>query len=251
MEINGEIVVTTAKDTPSGVPPEVDRARILYFVSLAQPQVTRDLRWYNRAKRAFDIVATVPLLLLLAPAMLLIALAIKVTSPGPAILVQERVGKGGRVFDFYKFRSMYSNSDHGTDQRFAKDYINGNYQSTPQDGVFKPANDKRVTPVGKFLRKTSLDELPQLLNVLKGDMSLIGPRPSMPYEVDAYKPWHFRRLEVSPGITGLAQIRGRSSLTFQEIVKIDTEYIDRCSVALDLEILLKTLPVVLSGRGAR
>ncbi|MBC7261827.1 MAG: sugar transferase, partial [Chloroflexi bacterium] len=130
--------------------------------------------------------------------------------------------------------------------------IHGNHRAAlPRGGVFKPANEKRITPVGRWLRKTSLDELPQLFNVLKGDMSLVGPRPSMPYEVDVYKPWHFRRLEVLPGITGLAQVRGRSSLTFQEIVSIDLEYIERRSLLLDLEILLKTLPVVLSARGAR
>jgi lipopolysaccharide/colanic/teichoic acid biosynthesis glycosyltransferase len=183
--------------------------------------------------------------------MLVIAVAIHLTSPGSAILVQERVGKGGRVFPFYKFRSMYDDSDHAADQHFARDYINGQTAAVSGDGVFKPANDKRVTPIGKILRKTSLDELPQFFNVLRGDMSLIGPRPSMPYEVDVYKPWHFRRLEVLPGITGLAQIRGRSSLAFKDIVKIDIEYIERRSARLDLEILLKTLPVVLSGRGAR
>lgn len=184
--------------------------------------------------------------------MLAIALAIKATSPGPAILVQERVGKGGKIFAFYKFRSMYNHSDHSRDEQYARNYIHGNHHvAAPRGGVFKPANDHRITPMGRWLRKTSLDELPQLFNVLKGDMSLVGPRPSMPYEVDAYKPRHFRRLEVLPGITGLAQIKGRSSLTFKEIVSIDIEYIERRSLLLDLEILLKTLPVVLSGRGAR
>jgi lipopolysaccharide/colanic/teichoic acid biosynthesis glycosyltransferase len=184
--------------------------------------------------------------------MIVVALAVKLTSSGPAILVQERVGQGGRVFAFYKFRSMFNNGDRSEDEHFAREYIDGGRGAVaPPGGVFKPANDSRVTPVGRFLRKTSLDELPQLINVLKGDMSLVGPRPSMPYEVDVYKPWHFRRLEVLPGITGLAQIRGRSSLTFRDIVKIDIEYIEGCSLPLDLEILLKTLPVVLSQRGAR
>jgi lipopolysaccharide/colanic/teichoic acid biosynthesis glycosyltransferase len=183
--------------------------------------------------------------------MLMIALAIRATSPGPAILVQERVGKGGQIFAFYKFRSMYHNPDRSADVRFARDYIDGNQAAIAWNGVFKPANDKRVTPVGRFLRKASLDELPQLLNVLKGDMSIIGPRPSMPYEVDVYKPWHFARLEVLPGVTGLAQVNGRSNLVFKDIVKIDIEYIERCSLLLDLSILFKTIPVVLSGHGAR
>jgi len=184
--------------------------------------------------------------------MIAIGLIIKITSPGPTMLAQERVGKGGKIFAFYKFRSMYTDCDNSVDKRFARDYINGNSGSaTPSDGVFKPANDKRVTAVGKVLRQTSLDELPQLLNVLKGEMSLVGPRPSMPYEVDMYKPWHFRRLEVLPGMTGLAQINGRSSLTFKDIVKIDTAYTEQASLLLDLKILLQTIPVVLSTRGAR
>jgi lipopolysaccharide/colanic/teichoic acid biosynthesis glycosyltransferase len=136
--------------------------------------------------------------------------------------------------------------------RFAREYINGDRAVvTAHGGVFKPANDKRITPVGAFLRKASLDELPQLFNVLKGDMSLVGPRPSMPYEVDVYKPWHFRRLEVLPGMTGLAQVSGRSSLTFKDIVNFDIQYIEQSSLLVDLRILLQTLPVVFSGRGAR
>lgn len=226
--------------------------RALYLLSLAQPAIVRRKRLYALTKRMFDFIIAALLLFLFAPLMLAIALVIKATSPGPAILVQERVGKGGRIFAFYKFRSMYNNSDNTEDERYAREYIHGNHRvALPRGGVFKPANDERITPVGRWLRKTSLDELPQLFNVLKGDMSLVGPRPSMPYEVDVYKPWHFRRLEVLPGITGLAQIRGRSSLTFREIVSIDLEYIERRSFLFDLEILLKTLPVVLSARGAR
>jgi lipopolysaccharide/colanic/teichoic acid biosynthesis glycosyltransferase len=245
-------VITTVKETRSHVESQSDRFLALYLLSLAQPQVTRSRRWYNLGKRAFDALASAALILLLLPLMLVASVAIRVTSQGPAILVQERIGRGGRVFGFFKFRSMYDNPDRSLDERFARDYING-HNDTPArwQGVFKPANDKRVTPVGRLLRNTSLDELPQLFNVLKGDMSLVGPRPSMPYEVDVYKPWHFRRLEVLPGITGLAQIKGRSSLTFREIATIDIDYIQRRSLLLDLVILLKTLPVVLSGHGAR
>jgi lipopolysaccharide/colanic/teichoic acid biosynthesis glycosyltransferase len=199
-----------------------------------------------------DIVAATLLLILLSPLMLAIAVVIKLTSPGPAILIQERVGRGGRVFPFYKFRSMYDRPDRSADIKFAREYINGNHLAAVEwDGIFKPAADKRVTSVGKLLRKASLDELPQLLNVLKGDMSFVGPRPSLPYEVDLYQPWHLRRLEVLPGLTGLAQIRGRSSLPFREIVKIDIEYIEKCSMLMDLCILARTLPVVLSTSGAR
>lgn len=242
----------TSKEDIPPIQLESSHVRALYLLSLAQPAIARQKRLYALTKRIFDLLIAALLLFLLAPLMLVIALVIRATSPGPAILVQERVGKGGKVFAFYKFRSMYNNSDNTEDERYAREYIHGNHQAArPQGGVFKPANDKRITPVGRWLRKTSLDELPQLFNVLKGDMSLVGPRPSMPYEVDVYKPWHFRRLEVLPGITGLAQIKGRSSLTFQEIVSIDLEYIERRSFLLDLEILLKTLPVVLSARGAR
>jgi len=245
-------VTTTTKDTASRVQSESNHFRALYLMSLAQPQVTYDRKWYALSKKVLDIVGGTLLLLLLLPLMLVIAVAIKATSPGPAILVQERVGKGGKVFPFYKFRSMYNNLDRSIDVGFARAYIHGLPSATVEwDGVFKPANDKRVTPIGRLLRKASLDELPQLFNVLKGDMSLVGPRPSMPYEVDVYQPWHFRRLEVLPGITGLAQINGRSNLTFKEIVKIDIKYIERRCLLLDLKILLKTMPVVLSGRGAR
>ena len=245
-------MVTSTKETSTRIQPEISRTRALYLLSLAQPQATRNRRWYALVKRVFDVLVATMLLLMLSPLMLLIALVIKITSPGPAILVQERVGKGGKIFPFYKFRSMYNDSDHSMDKLFAREYINGNHHAVDTwGGVFKPASDKRVTPVGRFLRKASLDELPQLFNVLKGDMSLVGPRPSMPYEVDVYKPWHFRRLEVLPGMTGLAQIKGRSSLTFKDIVKIDIEYIEQRSLLLDIKILLSTIPVVLSARGAR
>jgi lipopolysaccharide/colanic/teichoic acid biosynthesis glycosyltransferase len=229
-----------------------DHARALYLLSFAQPNAARNRTAYTIAKRIIDAVLSAVLLVVLSPLMLVIAIVVKMTSDGPAILAQERVGQGGRVFYFFKFRSMYNNLDQSADRRFAQAYVNGqSTPPTPGDGVFKPAGNRRVTAVGRILRKTSLDELPQLFNVLRGDMSLVGPRPSMPYEVDVYKPWHFRRLEVLPGITGLAQIRGRSSLSFRDIVEIDLAYIESRTILLDLTILLKTVPVWLSGRGAR
>jgi len=244
--------VVTVTSSRSQAQSEADRIRARYLLSLSQPQKAQSKRLYCLAKRVFDIVASALLLILLSPLLLAIGIVIKATSPGPAILVQERVGQGGRVFLFYKFRSMYNNIDRTAGMHYAREYINGNQSAlTTNGGVFKPANDKRITPVGRFLRKASLDELPQLFNVLKGDMSLVGPRPYMPYEVDMYKPLHFRRLEVLPGMAGLAQISGRSSLTFQEIVNFDLDYIERRSLLLDLQILLKTLPVVLSAQGAR
>lgn len=245
-------MLTPTKGDSPRIQSESDHFRVLYLMSLSQPHVTHSRRCYTIAKRLLDLVGGTLLLLLLSPVMLVVAIVIRATSPGSAVLVQERVGKGGKVFAFYKFRSMFNTMDRAEDESFARAYINSKLRpATESDGVFKPANDKRVTPIGKFLRKASLDELPQLFNVVKGDMSLVGPRPSMPYEVDVYKPWHFRRLEVLPGITGLAQINGRSSLTFKDIVKIDIDYIERRSLLLDLKILFKTVPVVLSGRGAR
>ena len=211
---------------------------------------------YDVLKRLLDILVASIALLLLSPVLLVVGLAIKLDSPGPVIFVQRRVGKNGRIFDFYKYRSM--RVDSANDQahrRFAAAYING---ENPEDllrdekaPVFKPGNGNNVTRIGKLMRATSLDELPQLLNVLKGDMTLVGPRPSIYYEVDLYRDWHRRRLEVTPGLTGYAQINGRSSLRFDEIVSLDVEYIESRSLWLDLKILLLTVPVVLSTRSAR
>jgi lipopolysaccharide/colanic/teichoic acid biosynthesis glycosyltransferase len=246
------ILVNLMEDSSSHLESEAQEVRALYIMGLEQAQGTHSRTLYGWAKRAIDVIVSTVLLVLLSPLMLAIGIVVKATSPGPSVLIQERVGRDGRVFPFYKFRSMYQNPDRSAEIKFAREYINGRVLSTVEwNGIFKPANDARVTPVGRLLRKASLDELPQLFNVLKGDMSLVGPRPSMPYEVDAYKTWHLRRLEVLPGITGLAQIRGRSSLTFRDIVRIDIEYIERRSLLLDLKILLRTLPVVISGHGAR
>lgn len=212
---------------------------------------------YRFLKRALDVGVALSLLFLLAPLLALIAVLIRLESPGPVILVQKRVGKGGRVFDFYKFRSMRHEGDGGEHRTYIKRYINGPLEGEEPAWMegrvsqpFKPSAAGRITRVGRFLRKTSLDELPQLFNVVKGDMSLVGPRPPMAYEVEEYKPWHWRRFEVLPGITGLAQINGRSKLTFPEIIRWDFKYIEHCSFLLDLMILLRTIPMVLTGQGA-
>lgn len=205
---------------------------------------------YPAAKRIMDLVLSVLFLIVAAPLMAVIALAIRLDSPGPVLYVQRRVGLNGRVFDFYKFRSMTTDHDHSLEHRvFAQAYINGQQVALLQDSygkiIFKPAsNGHQVTRVGKFLRRTSLDELPQLLNVIKGDMSLVGPRPSIDYEVEMYTDYHRQRLVVLPGLTGWAQINGRSSLTFDEIVALDLEYIAHRSLRKDLRILLATLPVI-------
>jgi len=215
---------------------------------LAEPRASL----YPLAKRGVDIFVAAVLLVLLVPFLALTALAICLDSPGPAIFRQKRVGRWGREFTLFKFRSMYANADEEVHRQFATQYINGHKADgeASADGrlVFKPNGDKRVTRVGKWLRRTSLDELPQLLNVLKGEMSLIGPRPAVPYEVEQYSHWHLQRLAVLPGMTGLAQISGRSGLTFEKIVRLDLEYIEKRAILFDLLILAKTVPVVVKAK---
>ena len=183
--------------------------------------------------------------MLLAPVLAAIALAIKLDSPGPVVFRQTRLGKDGRKFTCYKFRSMVHNhSQEQAHRAYTCNYVNGNHNG---ERVFKPANGNVVTKVGRFLRRTSLDELPQIVNILKGEMSFVGPRPYVTYEMEAAAPWHQRRLEVLPGLTGLVQVTGRSSLSFDEMVRVDIHYIENSSLWLDLQILWRTIPVVLSG----
>lgn len=193
-------------------------------------------------KRTIDVIFSATALILAAPLMGLIALMIKMESPGPVLFQQERVGKNGRRFIFYKFRSMVEDAER---QRAALMDLN------EADGpLFKIKDDPRTTRLGKWLRRLSLDELPQFYNVLRGEMSLIGPRPPLPAEVEQYQEWHKRRLEVSPGITGLWQVSGRSELTFDEMALLDIYYIENWSLGLDTKILWQTIPKVLFGSGA-
>jgi lipopolysaccharide/colanic/teichoic acid biosynthesis glycosyltransferase len=208
---------------------------------------------YVASKRALDVIASGIGLLVLAPVFLAVALAIKLSSKGPVFFHQERVGQYGTPFVFLKFRSMYLNNDNKVHQDYVTKLIAGKAEGQNADGipVFKLTRDPRITPVGSFLRRTSLDELPQLYNVLKGDMSLVGPRPAIPYEVDAYQLWHRRRvLEAKPGITGLWQVSGRSRVGFDEMVRLDLRYAMTRSFWLDLKILLLTPKAVISGEGA-
>jgi len=211
---------------------------------------------YPTTKRLMDAIISAIIVILAAPLMGLIALAIKLDSPGPVFHIQNRTGKDGRVFRFYKFRSMTNGVDHTQEHRkFAEAYINGQPVSaaTDENGrvLYKPAsNGHKITRVGRWLRQTSLDELPQFLNVLKGDMSLVGPRPTMDYETALYTERHRMRLAVPPGLTGWAQIHGRSGLSFDEIVTLDLEYINQCSLLLDLKVLCATIPVVLNAEHA-
>ncbi len=203
-------------------------------------------------KRAMDIVGSALMVVLCAPLLLMIAIAVKLSSNGPVLFKQHRVGQYGRRFTFLKFRSMSVNNDPSTHREYVTKLIAGEAEriqaSGDGRGVYKLANDKRITRVGMFLRKTSLDELPQFLNVLKGDMSLVGPRPPIPYELAAYQTWHRRRvLEVKPGITGLWQVTGRSRVKFDDMVRLDLRYATSWSPWLDLKILLRTPGAVVKG----
>ncbi len=198
--------------------------------------------WRLFLKRGMDILLTLVVGCVALIPCIFIALAIKLDSPGPVLFRQRRVGKGGRVFTLYKFRSMKVGAEAERPLLEAFNEARG--------PIFKMRNDPRLTRVGKFIRRWSLDELPQLINVLLGQMSWVGPRPPVPEEVEKYEQWHLRRLEVTPGLTGLWQVNGRSLLSFDEMVKLDLYYAENWSLTLDVKILLRSIPAVLTGRGA-
>jgi lipopolysaccharide/colanic/teichoic acid biosynthesis glycosyltransferase len=218
-------------------------------------------------KRAIDIAGSLLALAILSPIFLLVALSIKLTSKGPVLFKQKRLGLHGKEFTFLKFRSMHTNCGESKHKGYIKEFIleqksasgpgngpgNGGGNGDGDGGAetYKLKDDDRITPLGRFLRKTSLDEIPQFLNVLKGEMSLVGPRPPIPYELELYDIWHRRRLlGVKPGITGLWQVYGRSSTTFNDMVRMDIRYTREWSLWLDLKILFKTPWVVLTCKGA-
>jgi lipopolysaccharide/colanic/teichoic acid biosynthesis glycosyltransferase len=206
-------------------------------------------------KRLMDIVGSALALIICTPLFLMMALAIKASSKGPVFFRQQRIGQYGRRFTFLKFRSMHINNDPSVHREYVTKLIAGQAEREASngkgEGVYKLTNDRRVTRVGKFLRRTSLDELPQLLNVLEGDMSLVGPRPAIPYEVAAYDTWHRRRvLEVKPGITGSWQVNGRSRVKFDEMVRLDLQYARSWSPWMDINILMRTPAAVFRGDGA-
>lgn len=207
-------------------------------------------RAWEGAKRVLDFTVALVALALTLPLALAVSLLIVLDSPGSVLFKQKRVGKGGRLFTLYKFRSMYA----GVDDRFHRDafrkFVAGRADHQ-EDGrpAFKPSEDQRVTRVGRVLRASSLDELAQLINVLKGDMSIVGPRPAIPYEMEFYRPEHYKRFSVRPGMTGLWQVEGRSQVTFQEMMDIDIRYVESSSPWLDFSIVLRTVPVVLLRRG--
>jgi exopolysaccharide biosynthesis polyprenyl glycosylphosphotransferase len=223
-----------------------------FYPDLAQRDQATKLS--RTIKRAIDILGSSTALLFLSPLFLSIALAIKMSSRGPILFRQKRIGRYGIPFTCLKFRSMHVDNDPRIHIDYVKQFISGTVPSgTSQAGgnVYKITKDPRLTRVGRLLRKASLDELPQIINVLRGEMSLVGPRPPIPYELDAYDIWHRRRLlEVKPGITGLWQINGRSRLPFDEMVRLDLRYATRWSLWLDVKILLRTPRAVFSGEGA-
>jgi len=229
-----------------------DSSSNLHFYRDSVLDHTRD-HPYHLIKRLLDVLASALSLIALFPIFLLIALAIKLTSKGPILFRQERLGQNFSRFTLLKFRSMYVDNDDAIHKDYVSQFIAGN-SDTQTDGisrVFKLTQDPRITPLGHFLRRTSLDELPQLINVLQGHMTLVGPRPCTTYEFACYKLWHRQRiLSVKPGITGLWQVTGRSSVDFDQMVRLDLAYVKTRSLWLDFTIIMKTPRVVLSGRGA-
>jgi len=203
-------------------------------------------------RRAFDIVFSLALILLFSPILVAVTIAVRLDSRGPAFFRQRRVGYREKEFTLFKFRSMRVDADPRGHREYVTALING-AEANPDGGrenLYKLAVDNRITPVGRWIRRWSLDELPQLFNVLRGDMTLVGPRPAIPYEVAEYPSWYRERFSVKPGLTGYWQVSGRNERTYEEMVRLDIEYAERRSLGLDLLILLKTPWVVLSRKGA-
>jgi lipopolysaccharide/colanic/teichoic acid biosynthesis glycosyltransferase len=201
-------------------------------------------------KRTIDIVLSAVALLLTLAISAVIAILIKLTSEGPVFFKQERLGQFGKTrFQCYKFRTMYVNNDASRHKEFVRQLIESGHESDGKT-TYKIVDDSRVTPIGKFLRKTSLDEFPQFWNVLIGDMALVGPRPPVPYEFEMYKPWHRRRLDVMPGLTGLWQVSGRSKLSFDDMVKLDLHYCEKWDIWMDLKIIAATPLVLFTGKSS-
>lgn len=225
------------------------------WLVIERPTVKLYRPGYRRLKRLMDLTFCLVLLPFFAVALMVITLLIRLESPGPVLFVQERVGKGGRRFKMIKFRTMHHNVARDHHRTFMKAFVRGEVQineaqTNGANGVFKPFDQSQVTKVGRLLRATSLDELPQVINVLRGEMSFVGPRPNVAWEVEEYKGWHKERLEVLPGITGLAQVRGRSGIFFDQIIRYDIEYVHKRSLWLDLKIIGWTFTTVFKRTGA-
>ena len=215
-------------------------------------QVSDQPRAVNVLRRCFDLTVSLALIVLLSPILVAVALAVRIDSRGPALFRQRRVGHREGEFTLYKFRSMRVDADPRGHQEYVTALIKGEDGSREggRENLYKLAVDNRITPVGRWIRRWSLDELPQLFNVVKGDMTLVGPRPAIPYEVSEYPSWYRERFSVKPGLTGYWQVSGRNERTYEEMVRLDIEYAERRTLGLDLLILLKTPWVVLSRKGA-
>lgn len=207
-----------------------------------ETESTRGFSFYEAIKRLIDITCSFVGILVLSPLFIIIAIIIKFTSKGPVFFSQKRVGKYGREFDMYKFRSMVVNAEELKEKLAAQNEMSG--------PMFKMKDDPRVTKVGKFIRKTSIDELPQLWNVLKGDMSLVGPRPSLPKEVAQFEGWMYKRLEVKPGLTCYWQVSGRNNIDFEDWMKLDVKYVEERNLFVDIKLIFKTIFVLFGDKNA-
>jgi len=228
---------------------EIDQIGVLPMIRLFREPLSNSSRIL---KRTFDLIVSALAITLLLPMWLLIALLIKLDSRGPVFYTQERVGMDGRLFLLYKYRTMRADADPELHREYQRAFIAGRAEANlgdEQKPTYKLLADPRITRIGKLLRRTSLDEVPQLLNVLLGDMSIVGPRPPIPYEVEAYELWHRKRLDMKPGLTGLWQVSGRNRLPFEEMVRLDLFYIENWSLLLDLKIIMRTGFVMLGGEG--
>jgi lipopolysaccharide/colanic/teichoic acid biosynthesis glycosyltransferase len=203
---------------------------------------------YAVFKRVVDTIGAIVLILLLCPLFLIVALAVVIDSGWPIFYRGERIGRNAHTFRVLKFRSMRVNADSSIHAEYLRDLLQGRAEAT--GGIYKVPRDPRITRIGGLLRKSSIDEFPQLVNVLRGEMSLVGPRPEVPYALADYEPWMFRRFEVQPGMTGLWQVSGRGRLSVRDMLRLDVEYAERCDMGLDLDILVRTIPAVFRGTGA-
>lgn len=203
----------------------------------------------SHAKRLLDLIVGLPALVILLPVFAAVALLVKLDSPGPVLFRTTRIGRGGEPFTLYKFRTMYAGASQERHRSYVKQLMRSD-ATGDGDGIFKLEHDPRVTRVGRGLRMTSVDELPQLLNVVRGEMSLVGPRPDVPYAVEEYEPRHHRRFDVLPGMTGLWQVSGRGELSPRAMLELDLAYVERRSLALDLRILAATVPAVVRKVGS-
>jgi len=240
MASKGTLLASPERESETAITAPERGAAALSGDLLSYP--VRDPWHYRLSKRALDLAMSGMGILLFLPLMIPLAVLIKLESNGPIFFRQIRVGRNRRHFVCYKFRSMVAEAEALKNEL--------RYMNEAQGPMFKIRNDPRITSLGRFLRRSSLDELPQLFNVFKGDMSIVGPRPQIPSEVELYEPWHYRRLEVQPGITCLWQVSGRSSIGFEEWMRLDMEYVMMRSFIFDVKILLRTLPAIIARRGA-